>query len=96
MTRLVVRMRILPAEAESDLDSIIRILKTETPEGVQMIAHAKEPVAFGLEAILTDLVLEDEAGQMDRLEEFVRSIQGVGQIDVLSMSRQSVKMKSST
>ena len=95
MTRLVARIRILPAEAESDLDSIIHTLKTKAPEGVQMIAHVKEPIAFGLQAIVADLVLEDEAGQMDRLEEFVRSIRGVGQIDVVSMSRQSVNMKSS-
>ncbi len=96
MTRLVARVRILPAEAESDLDSIIRILKTKAPEGVQMLAHVKEPIAFGLQAILADMVVEDDAGQMDRLEEFVKSVQGVGEIDVLSMSRQSVKIKSGT
>ena len=96
MTRLVARVKILPAEAESDLDPIIQVLKTKAPEGVEMIAHAKEPIAFGLEAIIADLVVEDEAGQMDRIEEFVKSIEGVGEIDVLSISRQSVKMKSST
>ena len=96
MTRLVARVKILPAEAESDLESIIHALKTKAPEGVKMLAHAKEPIAFGLQAIIADLVLEDEAGQMDRLEEFVKSIHGVGEIDVLSMSRQSVKMKSTT
>jgi elongation factor 1-beta len=95
MTRLVARIRILPAEAESDLDSIIHELKTKAPEGIEMIAHVKEPIAFGLHAIIADLVVEDEAGQMDRLEEFVKSVRGVGEIDVLNMSRQSVKMKSS-
>jgi elongation factor 1-beta len=96
MTRLVARVKILPADAESDLDPIIQVLKTNAPEGVEMIAHAKEPIAFGLEAIIADLVVEDEAGQMDRIEAFVKSIHGVGEIDVLSISRQSVKMKSST
>ena len=95
MTRLVARIRILPAEAESDLESIIETLKTKAPDGIQMFAHLKEPIAFGLHAIIADMVVEDDAGQMDRLEEFVKSVQGVGEIDVLSMSRQSVKMKSS-
>jgi elongation factor 1-beta len=94
LTRLVARIRILPAEAESDLDSIVHVLKTGAPRGVEMLAHAKEPIAYGLHAIVADIALEDEAGQMDRLEEFVRSVNGVGEIDVFSMSRQSVKMKS--
>jgi elongation factor 1-beta len=37
--------------------------------------------------------MEDQAGQMDRLEEFIRNTDGVGEIEVINISRQSVKMK---
>jgi elongation factor 1-beta len=93
MARLVVRIRILPAEAGSDLDEVVRLLKTETPIGIQLKAHAKEPIAFGLEAIVGDFLLEDEQGQMDRLEDSIKNTEGVGQIEVMSMSRQSVRVK---
>jgi elongation factor 1-beta len=93
MARLVVRIRILPAEAGSDLDEVVRLLKTEIPTGMQLKAHAKEPIAFGLQAIVGDFLLEDEQGQMDRLEDSIKNTEGVGQIEVMSMSRQSVRVK---
>jgi len=60
MTRLVARIRILPAEADSDLEDVVQRLKTLIPDGIQMMAHAKEPIAFGLEAIVGDFLMEDQ------------------------------------
>jgi elongation factor 1-beta len=94
MASLVARIRILPAEADSDLENIVQRLKTVIPDGFQMMAHAKEPIAFGVEAIVGDFILEDEAGQMDRLEYFIKNTEGVGELDVINISRQSVKIKS--
>ena len=94
MTRLVARIRILPAEADSDLEDIVHRLKTVIPDGFELMAHAKEPIAFGVEAIVGDFLMEDEAGEMDRLEQFIKKTDGVGEIDVISISRQSVKIKS--
>jgi len=93
MTLLVARIRILPAEADSDLEDVVQRLKSMNSDGIQMVAHAKEPIAFGLEGIVGDFVMEDQAGQMDRLEEFIRNTDGVGEIEVINISRQSVKMK---
>jgi elongation factor 1-beta len=93
MARLVARIRILPAEAESDLESVLSSMKSSMPEGMEMRGHAMEPIAFGLKAIVGDFTLEDAEGQMDKLEESIRGIDGVGQIEVMNISRQSVKMK---
>ena len=93
MARLVARIRILPAEAESDLESVLSSMKSSMPEGMEMKGHAMEPIAFGLKAIVGDFTLEDAEGQMDKLEESIRRIEGVGEIEVMNISRQSVKMK---
>ena len=93
MARLVARIRILPAEAESDLESVLSSMKASMPEGMEMKGHAMEPIAFGLKAIVADFTLEDAEGQMDKLEESIRGIEGVGEIEVMNISRQSVKMK---
>ena len=93
MARLVARIKILPAEAETDLDGVVESLKKSIPEGMEIKAHAKEPIAFGLNAIVGDFMLDDAEGQMDKLEEAIKGITGVGEIEVMNISRASVKMK---
>jgi len=93
MPRLVARIRIMPADAESNLDSVIHSIKSSMPVGMEMKGYALEPIAFGIKAIVGDFFLEDAEGQMDRLEESIKNIEGVGEIDVMNVSRQSVKMK---
>jgi elongation factor 1-beta len=93
MARLIARIRIMPADAESNLDSVVQSIKTSMPQGMEMKGHAMEPIAFGLKAIVGDFLLEDAEGQMDRLEESIKGVDGVGEIDVMNISRQSVKMK---
>ena len=93
MARLVARIRILPAEAESNLDAVVQSIKSSMPEGMEMKGNAMEPIAFGLKAIVGDFLLEDAEGQMDKLEDSIRGIDGVGELEVMNISRQSVKMK---
>ena len=93
MPRLVARIRILPAEAESNLDEIIKMISGNIPNGMELKVHAKEPIAFGLNAIVGDFLLDDAEGQMDKLEDSIKHLEGVGEIDVINISRQSVKMK---
>lgn len=93
MARLIARIKVLPAEAETDLDGVVESLKKSIPEGMEIKAHAKEPIAFGLNAIVGDFMLDDAEGQMDKLEEAIKGITGVGEIEVMNISRASVKMK---
>jgi elongation factor 1-beta len=93
MARLVVRIRILPAEAESNLEEVIELIKKSVPEGMEMKSGSLEPIAFGLKAVIGDFLLDDAEGQMDKLEESIKRVQGVGEIEVMNISRQSVRMK---
>jgi elongation factor 1-beta len=93
MARLVARIRILPAEAESNLETVVGTIKGSMPEGMEMKGHAMEPIAFGLNALVGDFLLEDAEGQMDKLEESIRAVEGVGEIEVMNISRMSVNMK---
>jgi elongation factor 1-beta len=93
MARLVVRIRILPAEAESNLEDVVELIKRSVPEGMEMKSSTLEPIAFGLSAIVGDFLLDDAEGQMDKLEESIKAVEGVGQLEVMNISRQSVRMK---
>jgi elongation factor 1-beta len=93
MTKLVARIKILPSESDTDIMSIPKSLGESLPEELKMIAHTKEPIAFGLYSILADFTLNDSEGQMELLEESIKKIKGVGQIEVVNVSRQSVNIK---
>lgn len=93
MSKLVVRVKILPSDAETNLDEVSKSLSETIPSGMELNAVSKEPVAFGLYSLLTDFILEDSEGQMDKLEDFLRRTGGVGQFEVVTMSRRSVQIK---
>ncbi len=93
MTKLVARIKILPSESDADVDSIAKSLIESLPEGFKLIAHIKEPIAFGLYSVLADFTLDDSEGQMELLEQSIKKIEAVGEIEVVNVSRQSVKIK---
>lgn len=93
MARLVARIKILPADSDTDVDSLAGKLKSSIPESMELKAHAKEPIAFGLNALVGDFLLDDAEGEMEKLEESIKKVDGAGEMQVITISRQSVKMK---
>jgi elongation factor 1-beta len=93
MSRLVVRVKILSSDAETNLEEVSKSLSDTIPSGMELNSVTKEPVAFGLFSLLIDFIMDDSEGQMDKLEHFLESTHGVGQFEVVTMSRRSVQIK---
>lgn len=93
MTRLVARIKIFPADSETNVESLADKLKMNIPKGMELKSFVKEPIAFGLNAIVGDFLLDDAEGEMEKLEESLKEIDGAGEIQTINISRQSVKMK---
>lgn len=83
MANVIVDIRILPKDIGVNLEKLEKeILSTIAPEKI-----SREPIAFGLVAINVSKIVKDEAGQIDELEKKLKSIEGVGEIEVLSVTR---------
>ncbi|MEM0083757.1 MAG: elongation factor 1-beta [Candidatus Nezhaarchaeales archaeon] len=93
MAKVVVFLRVLPVDIEVDMESLkdrIRTAVVKLGEGFALQSYSIEPIAFGLKALRLAIVMPEETeGGTYILEENIRNIEGVGEVEVEFVSRAS-------
>ena len=92
MGSYVIRLKVLPQETTTEHEKILESVSKALPSGAQVRGHKVEPMAFGLSAIIVDVVVPEEEGVIDAVEHSVSTAPLVGQYELIGVSRMSSKL----
>ena len=83
MAQVIITFKVMPTGNDVDLDKLEKEIKASVnPQRIN-----REPVAFGLFALNVTVVVEDAGGQVDAVENKLRGIENVSEVEVTEMTR---------
>ena len=87
MGKVAAKLKIMPQSPEIDLDALQERLEDALPEGATIKGFERDDVAFGLVALLPMVVVPDDAGGTEAVEEAFEGVEGVESISVENVGR---------
>jgi len=85
---VLITVRLMPEDVETDLDKIREEVNSiVTKFGGKIEKIDKEPVAFGLVALIIILSLNEAISNLDPLEDLLRNVVGVESAEVIDVRR---------
>ncbi len=87
MGKVAAKIKIMPQSPDVDLDDLQDRLEGALPEGAKIKGFERDDVAFGLVALFPTVIIPDEAGGTDAVEEAFDTVDGVESVDVDTVGR---------
>ncbi|MCK5403329.1 elongation factor 1-beta [Candidatus Bathyarchaeota archaeon] len=87
MGRIVATMKIFPEDIIISPDKIKEEIKKALPEQVSIHRIDEDPIAFGLVALIVQVIMPDAGGIINEVEEIIKSIKGVSQVEAMQVRR---------
>ncbi len=87
MAKVVAQIKIFPTETTVDLGDLRKKIEAALPAETSVARFDEEPIAFGLVALVARVVMPEEEGRMEKVEEALKSVENVGEIQVVNVWR---------
>ncbi|MFB6133546.1 MAG: elongation factor 1-beta [Halanaeroarchaeum sp.] len=87
MGKVAAVMKVMPNDPDLDLEDLRDRLEASLPEGAKINAVETEDVAFGLVALMPTVIVPDDAGGTETVEEAFESVEGVESVSVEEVGR---------
>lgn len=87
MGKVAAKLKVMPQSPEIDLDNLQERLEQSLPEGAKINGFERDDVAFGLVALLPTVIVPDDAGGTEAVEESFSSVDDVESVEVENVGR---------
>ncbi len=88
MANVMVSVKIFPSDIVKDMKGFQEAVRKSLEGKASVYKFEEEPVAFGLVALVAHIVMpEDIEGRMDEVEQRLKSLDGIGEVQVLVSRR---------
>lgn len=87
MGKVAASIKVMPNSPDIDLDGLRERLEQALPEGARINGFEREDVAFGLVALLPTVIVPDESGGTEAVEEAFAGLDDVESVSVENVGR---------
>ena len=87
MAKVIAQIKIFPTETTVNLQQLREGIEKALPPGTSVARFDEEPIAFGLVALVARIVMPEEEGRMEKVEEALKSVQNVSEIQTVNVWR---------
>ena len=87
MAKVLAVVKIFPKSVDTSLESLKDEVRKALSSDVTVHSFNEEPIAFGLIALIANILMEDSTGNIDRVESSINDLADVSQIEVTRVMR---------
>jgi len=88
VANVLVSMKIFPTDITVDLNQLKQQIEKSLPRDASVRRFVEEPIAFGLNALIAHILLpEEKSGELEKVEDALRKIEGVSNIETFMVQR---------
>jgi len=88
MAKVLVSMKIFPEDITVDFNQLKQKIEETMPKDSKVMRFGEEPIAFGLKALIVHILIpEEKQDDLEKIENGIRQIQGISNIETFLMQR---------
>jgi elongation factor 1-beta len=88
MSGVAATIKVMPADAETDLNTLKEAIKASIPANGKLNGDiVEQPIAFGLKALIVTVIVQDEEGGVESVEDALNQIPEAESVSVTNLDR---------
>jgi elongation factor 1-beta len=81
MGDVAVVLRVLPSDTDVDIEALRTSIEDKLKPICEVNKTEVQEIGYGLKAMKFQIIVPDEEGRIDKVEDAISSVEGVGQVD---------------